>query len=496
MDVVRSAVEDSLQRKLPDQQWNAIWTVLQNKLAYAFYIRGKQILDVVSALLKGDDTSAVTRGALAVLVEDALKDVIDEYVTEPHKHNVLRAFQDAFLPGDKHGAFEWLAGVAGRFAATCTLGLPNEVAATLIATLKRIRCFFDTDVVVSYMCAHEPGHTAAHAFVDLSRRLEKPVVITEAVAEETARHAMKAYTDYRVRVESITGTLEWYEIADLESAFTREFAYLRLEGKVRPREWQSFIGRYTGEESKRRGARQAPNTTKMKRLLSNEGFSIRGLTDGETQKRSIQETLYDHAMRRQPDAHAEIVRDKARIDAEMLVTVARAIAEAEEKGTGERYILVTSASRLRKLPSKVALALGEPPEVLSLAEVGTIASLLPEHPVSLRALHAILFEVNFARTVGRLESLLLRIVRESSSAVVPGATRGVLCEEFATAIIREARRTGETASEVRERIDRNPVELARIAAAAVDALALTQPLEKEDVLRRIEALGSQTGEGM
>ena len=492
MDVVRNAVEDSLQRKLPEQQWSAIWTALQNKLAYAFYIRGKRVLDVISALLKGDDTSAVPRAALSSLVEEVLKDIIDEYVAKPHASNVLRAFQDVFLPGDRHGAFEWLASVAGRFAATCTLGLPSEVASTLTKTLKRIRCFYDTDVVVSYLCAHEPGHAAAHAFMEVSKRLETPITVTEAVAEETARHAMKAYTDYRVRVGSITGPLEWYEIADLESAFTREFAHLRLKGKVKAREWPNFIRRYAGDETKSRNRRQPPNTKKMRRVLSSESFSIRTLKDnGEAQKQSIETSLYEYAMRRQVNANAEIVREKARIDAEMLVTVVQAVAEAEEKGTGERYILVTSASRLRNLPREVREALGEPPEIISLAEAGTIASLLPEHPVSLRALHAILFEVHFARTIGRLESLLLRIVRESSSAVLPGSTRGILCEEFGSAIIREAKRTGETANEVRERIHRNPVELAKIAAAAVDALALTHPLEREEVLRKIESLSDE-----
>ena len=137
MDVVRSAVEDSLKRQLPNQQWNAIWTALQNKLAYAFYTRGKQVLDVISALLKGDGTSAVPRNALSGLVEEALNDVIDEYVAKPHKSTVLRAFQDAFLPGDKYGAFDWLAGVAGRFAATCTLGLPSEVASTLTSVSQK-----------------------------------------------------------------------------------------------------------------------------------------------------------------------------------------------------------------------------------------------------------------------------------------------------------------------------------------------------------------------
>ena len=82
--------------------------------------------------------------------------------------------------------------------------------------------------------------------------------------------------------------------------------------------------------------------------------------------------------------------------------------------------------------------------------------------------------------------MFLRIVRESSSAVLPGATRGVLLQEFGTAIIRESKRTGEAGSEVRRRIGNDPVEFAQIASMAVDALTVQRPLDREDVLRRIE----------
>jgi hypothetical protein len=105
-------------------------------------------------------------------------------------------------------------------------------------------------------------------------------------------------------------------------------------------------------------------------------------------------------------------------------------------------------------------------------------------------LEDLLFEGRFTRTVGRLDAFLLRIVREASSAVLPGATRGILCEEFRTAILREAKRTGEAESDVRTRIDRDPVELAKIVSAAVDALALSRPPDREELLRRIEALES------
>jgi hypothetical protein len=405
------------------------------------------------------------QAAVNLFMDNVLKSVIGNYVSVPQRKSMLRAFQDAFLPGDKHGAFEWLAGVGGRFAATCTLGLPAEIASTLTETLKKIRCFVDTDVVISYLCAHEPSNAAAHAVIRLNARLGNTVMITDAVAEETARHAMKAYTDYRVRVAPITGTLEWYEIADLESAFTREFEYLRKEGKVKAQNWPGFIGRYAGEETKGHGTQQRPNISKMRNILSSESFSIRSPGEQSVhwkkQRDILAKAMYEEAMRFNPDGRLDITKDKSRIDAEMLIAVSRTIADSQTKGTGERYVLITSARRLRNLPSRARAQLPDIPEVLSLPEAATIASLLPEQPVSLRALHALLFEGHFEKTVGRLETLLLRIVRESSSVVLPGATRGVLCEEFAAAIIRESKRTGEGEGQVRKRIDRDPIDSRR-----------------------------------
>ena len=485
-DAVRKAVEESLGTRLQEQQWNHIWTALQKELARAFYVRGKQVLDVISTLLDGD-TSTVHRDILADLVDNILTSIIRNHVSVPNRSNMLRALKDAFLPGDQHGAFEWLAGVAGRFAATCTLGLPAEIASALAEALKKIRCFIDTDVVISYLCAHEPSSAAAHAIVNLNRRLTNQVMITAAVAEETARHAMKAYTDYKVRVAPITGTMQWYEIAELESAFTREFEYLRKEGKVKARDWPRFIDRYAGEET--RGFQQRPNTSKMRRLLSSESFSIRHPledTRWAQQRETIATEMCEEAMRRHPDGRPDITKHKSRIDAEMLITMSRMITDSQENGTGERYIVITSARRLQNLPGKIKAQLPDLPEVLSLAEAATIASLLPEHSISLDALHALLFEGHFSKTIGGLEALFLRIVRESSSVVLPGATRGVLCEEFGAAILRESRLTGEAQSKVRQRIDRDPIEFARIAAVAVDSLALRRPQEREDVLRRIE----------
>jgi hypothetical protein len=167
-------------------------------------------------------------------------------------------------------------------------------------------------VVISYLCPHEPSYAAAQALVQLNRRLGNAVLITEAVAEEAARHAMKAYTDYRVRVEPVRRVLEWYEIAELESAFTREFESARREGRVKPEQWPAFIGRYAGEEIKRYGKPPLPNTRKMRSILSGESFSIRSSGERtarwETERDSLAQEMFKEAMRLFPDSRSPDLR--------------------------------------------------------------------------------------------------------------------------------------------------------------------------------------------
>lgn len=481
---LRAAAEESLRRTLAEQQWSVIWVSLQNELAKAFYVRGKQILELISGLLGGD--TGADRDLLGPVVDTILTNVVERHVAPPDRPIVLRALQDAFLPGNKHGAFEWLSGVAGRFAAICTLGLSQEVITAIRDALRSIRFFFDTDVVISYLCAHEPANAAAHAIVDLGRRLGHQVMVTDAVAEEVARHAMKAHTDYRVRVAPVMQPLEWYELAELESAFTREFEYLRIEGKARPRDWQRFIEQYTGPET-----RGKPNIAKMRQILSKEGLAIRppgGEDERWEERRTKLSAFLIESAKTLSERERDVVKDKARIDAEMLIAVARTIQEAESRGTGERYILITSARRLRYLHGGVRKELPYVPEVLSLPEAACIASLLPDRPVSLKALHGLLFEGHFERAVGGLEAVLLQVVRQAGTAIIPGATRGVLLEAFDAAILREAKHADTSKSEVKACLAKDPVAFARVASVALDALALPKPSDREEVLAKMEDL--------
>ena len=163
-DVVRGAVEESLGARLHEQQWNLIWVALQKELARAFYLRGKQVLDVISTLLQGD-TSPVHRDVLLslwLMYWKVLLALSSQLQTE------RRCCVRSRMPSCPVTSTVPSSGLPVLQAASLQpvlLGLPSEVATVLTDTLKKIRFFVDTDVVISYLCAHEPSHAAAHAVV-------------------------------------------------------------------------------------------------------------------------------------------------------------------------------------------------------------------------------------------------------------------------------------------------------------------------------------------
>jgi len=493
---LRAAFDTSLGRSPGEQEWSLLWTALQNELAKAFYARGMELLEFVSTFLQDGSTQS-SRRPLASVVEDTLESVVERHVSTPQREVVLQALKDAFYPGSEHGAFEWLADIAGRFAAICTLGLPSDVSAAVRTALQSIRFFFDSDVVISYLCAYEPAHIGAHALVEFTQGLGHQIMITDSVAEEVARHAMKAHVDYRIRVASRRVPLTWYEIGDLESAFSRDFEFMRLEGKVRAEQWQRYIERLAGREQWTAEGALRPNTPLMRQILSRDRFIIRSPQASDASWEKKRDELATQIHRQNSTGQSEevvrILQDKARIDAEMLLAVSRAMAEAESEGKGQRFLLVSSAGRLRRLSQGVKAGLPHVADVISLPEAVCLASMLPGRAISLKAMQGLLFEGHFGKSVRGLEARLLRIVRETSSVVLPGASRGVLLQEFSTAIVREATARGEKREDVRDRIDRDPVAFARVAAAAIDALGLRKRSDQETMIRQIEELAQSTG---
>lgn len=491
---IRVATETSLGYELTPSQWQRTWDRLTTELCGLLQAKGQELIDVVNAL--------ATRGAqkedresLLQLLQGVIERVAKAAAEEPQRPTLERALSDALLPGAPDGAFEWLTAVVANYAVICTMGLSSEVYGIIASALKTIRFLLDTDVVISYLLAHEPSHDAATAIKALGQRLSKPAVVPTAVVEESARHATKSYVDYDVQVEGRT-PLAWFELYELKSAFTREFERLRLDGKIQPENWLRFIERYAGRRRRGADGKLQPDVARMREILVREGFEILGRLDLTLFPKEIRNRLGDMIYQRirtlRHDEFDEIRREKARLDAELLLQVSQAMAQALEKGDPERYVLVTSASVLRHLPSSALDLLDYKPEVVTLGEAAVIATLLPDSPLPLRALQALLFD-GAASEISGLGQRMMAMLRKAIGDGMHGASRGVMHMELRSRIIEESKGTPLTPAEVEKKALRDPTLFAKLVAAAVDTHALERKVDKQEILDRIKQIAKDVG---
>lgn len=127
---VRTSVETSLGHALPEQQWAQLWMALQREFADVLYTRGRQFVDTVSKLV-ASNIDTLARDSFADLLDRGIRKAVKETIAPVQVDRVVQAVQDAFLPGSPSGAFDFLADIAAKFIALCTLGITAEVAGSI-----------------------------------------------------------------------------------------------------------------------------------------------------------------------------------------------------------------------------------------------------------------------------------------------------------------------------------------------------------------------------
>ena len=187
-----------------------------------------------------------------------------------------------------------------------------------------------------------------------------------------------------------------------------------------------------------------------------------------------------------------IVREKARIDAELLLQVAHAMRDAMETSQPDRYVLVTSATVLRHLPSSALDLLDYRPEVLTLAEAAVLATILPDAPLPLRALQALLFDIGASEIHG-LGKKIMRMLRRAAGASVAGASRGAIHMEIRSNLIASSKGTSLTPAQLEQKALRDPTLFAKLVASALDAYGLERKIDKVEILEQIKEIARHVG---
>jgi hypothetical protein len=275
---------------------------------------------------------------------------------------------------------------------------------------------------------------------------------------------------------------------------------MRCEGDIQPSQWKRYIEQYTGPLRIEKG-KLVPDVAKMRALLNTDGFLVLSpVADAERARiqrlgTQIREEKGRKQTKRDYTRSAAVEEDKARIDAELLVSVSAAMRSSQDAGKPDRFVLVSSATSLRKLPDASRALLGLVPEVLTLSEAAVLCSLLPNRVVSLKALRVLLFEGDFHASLAPLFQTVRLVLRNSSSVQMPGATRGLVVEAFREQLLEAARRSGKPVQEIKRSVRRDPTLFAQYAAAAADALALQDPLDRQEVMERVRELAKKDAIG-
>jgi hypothetical protein len=481
--LVREHLEVELGRSIGDDQFNRLWKVFQEKIAFLFYQRGMELVRAVGSLLERENQDEPLHDMKDLV--NSLADAVSMIAAEDDVREELHtAIVDLFTtPTGK--LLEWLVRLCSSFVSLCSLGLEAQSGAALAQLISRIALIFDTDVVLSLVCEGESQHESARAVVSRWRTLGGQLYVAAPVLHEVAHHAWIAETDFAHVKKWIPGS-EADRTRLIENAFVRGFAELLSVGKAQRGHWPRYIAQYCGDKE--------DDTVRIAETLSAEcGIQVlppRGAAEYQIE-REVGAYLKEQAEARDSGRRLRIALDKAARDAQLFATMVSYRRQAREADPSDSCLLVSSARRLSNLEKRFTRQ-EEPHVVISVAAVTHLLSLVPDVSLSLGAMRALLFDTKRRRSEG-LERLVLRVLRETQEVDLPWARRTTLMRDLRKRLVGEARLLGERVENAHDRsrvearaIDsKHAPETAAILKSSLENLAVQTRVEREnEILRR------------
>jgi hypothetical protein len=492
---LRSQIEKECGSGLADQHYAALWAVLQEKLTQFFYLKGREMVAAICAVLGEADGDKPGEGKgerpffVEELAEAAAATSKNADLREELKTAIVDIFSEHVGP-----AFDWLVSACAAFVTLCTLGVEAQSGEQLRRLIGSLELALDTDVVLSLLGDGEPEHPAVLEIVKRWRRLGGALLLAQPVAEEVAYHAWIADQDYR-QVESWLPGSELDRVRYVENVFVRSFASLLAARKTKKRFWTSYIRHFRGNE--------AADARRIAQLLREEyGFGELPAAGraGAVLRRKAEDYLGDRISRDLGGRKLKIARDKAKRDAELYAALrlhADAIHAADARAG---CFLATSSGRL----AQVEKALGgrEAGLVLSISSVLHLLSMVPGVSVGMTAMRALLFDGRTGSHPSEVQRTLLRVIRESEEMSLPYGKRTVLAREIQHRILDIARAEGARGREVKTRAaelereiadGRKPEVAVAVLKGALDKVAVSSRADRElgEARREIERLKAE-----
>lgn len=470
--LIRELMGNLSGEELTPQEVSQIWNTVQDAVANMFMANGIQIIDAIASMAGGESAIADHPDLYGLLRK--IGDQISALeIRGVRASQIGQAFVDMFKEQDS-GGFRWLTRLCAVYVGVCSLGLEPTAQQQVLERLREIELLLDTDVVLSFVCEGEPNHEVIQNVVRLWRRIGGNIYASESVLSEAAHHAWISRQDYLNTWRSMYNMSDFDAGHLIQNAFVRGFrAVNKAAGKYNPKLWDIYISQFRG---------QAPDDyAPLVAVLGDDGIQpiseeiCESALADEAAKRVLALKLGDQVSPESDDVPKKL-KDKSKRDG-VLVALLDAHRTAM-KQLNRTAVIISSSPVLRSSCESYRSRLGRPDPVMPIGAVGYLLAMAPGVRMGLGALRGILFDTGFAKRVGLLEELALRIVHQTEQYRVPWSKRGALGRQMRNQITELAIQKGSTREQVQEQLlhptnDLAREELTQAVAAAVDKISLS-----------------------
>jgi hypothetical protein len=433
--IIRQSLEGLTGIKLPDKQFESLWSTLLDFLSEGFYSNGFAIIEAVNELLSSRESDVGSTPNLDALLHEAAKRIGALFsgpeLGEEHEQAVLDMFTERSGP-----AFEWLSNVCERYVALCALGLEASSTEEVKAVLRRHRLVLDSDIILKFLCEAEPEHTVVRDLIARWRRLGGKLLLSTPILEEVAHHAWISEAGYRDN-KYLLGKLEPNELRRYaENAFVRAFLFLERNLKDADKKWRIYIGQF-------RGTRSFDYSNVLGVLQDELGAEVMPCSYDDSLKTKISNDLCQMLAELKGIGVEQLSKQdvgKAERDGQVLACLAEARETQRRLGFDLTVSLLSSSTRLRKEEHRFRQYFGSPNAVISLGVLTYLISLLPDVSLGAGSLRRALFEFGESAHLPDPQRLALRMIKATGEFSIPWARRRTLSRHLEKTLHIEARK--------------------------------------------------------
>lgn len=416
---------------------------------------------------------------------EAFADRVVNSISESQlRQEIRQAIIDMFLERSSE-AFNWLTQICGIYVMMCSLGFETLSNQQIVKALSCYCLVPDSDIVLSLLCVGEDNHADVEVILSGWEEIGGKLFMIRPVLEEVTYHAWISDYDYNAFGERLASLSDQEARRLVDNAFVRSFR--KEAGSLTDKKnWQLYIKQFKGNSEYDYGY-----IVEHLKDAHDFGWIAEDSEKSKDFARRINKFLIDklcEVHRCQPSELDFKTVGKAARDVRLVTGLYNERQSGKLSEKPEIYCIVTSSRFLKQVDNAFRRELGEPEMILSLSALGFLLALTPQVKMGLGTLRSILFDPYLATRWTPIQRFACRAIAASGQWNVPWSRRVTLQRMLRSTIFQEAKRRGETPTQLMEKVltAKETEFSAQIIADALDKMAITPKTQKEVSQLRVE----------